>query len=166
MKSDNAQPRSNSSARVGPLFSRAAPKGFSLLELLIVLAIIILLASIAVPNLMKARRAANEASAVSTLKLIAGGQLVYRQTQGEYTTLSSLNQESIIDNLVGSGVKSGYVFESLPGTFPADEYTATATPSVPSGIAASGVRYFFIMQDHVLRYNMTGPADSTSTPLN
>lgn len=166
MKSNNAQLRSNSSRRIGLLLSRAATQGFTLLELLLVLAIITLLASIAVPNLMKARRAANEASAVSSLKLISGGQLVYRQTQGQYTTLASLNQESIIDNLVGSGVKSGYVFESSPGTFPADEYTATATPSVPSGIAASGVRYFFIMQDHVLRYNMTGPADSTSTPLN
>jgi prepilin-type N-terminal cleavage/methylation domain-containing protein len=166
MKSDNAESQFNSSARVNPPFNRAAPQGFTLLELLLVLAIIILLASIAVPNLMKARRAANEASAVSTLKLIAGGQLVYRQTQGQYTTLASLNQESIVDNLVGSGIKSGYVFESSPGTFPSDEYTATATPSVPAGIAASGVRYFFIMQDHVLRYNMTGPADSTSTPLN
>ena len=166
MKSDNAESQFNSSARVNPLFKRAAPQGFTLLELLLVLAIIILLASIAVPNLMKARRAANEASAVSTLKLIAGGQLVYRQTQGQYTTLASLNQESIVDNLVGSGIKSGYVFESSPGTFPSDEYTATATPSVPAGIAASGVRYFFIMQDHVLRYNMTGPADSTSTPIN
>ena len=166
MKSDKAQLSSISLTRVGPLLSRGMPRGFTLLELLIVLAIIVLLASIAVPNLMKARRAANEASAVSSLKLISGGQLVYRQTQGQYTTLSSLNQESIVDNLVGSGLKSGYVFESSPGTFPADEYTATATPSVPSGIAASGVRYFFIMQDHVLRFNMTGPADSTSTPLN
>ena len=166
MKRDNAQPRSSSSARVGPLFSKAAPQGFTLIELLLALAIITLLASIAVPNLMKARRAANEASAVSTLKLIAGGQLVYRQTQGQYTTLASLNQESIVDNLVGSGIKSGYVFESSPGTSPADEYTATATPSVPTGVAASGVRYFFIMQDHVLRYEMTGPADSASTPLN
>lgn len=166
MKSDNAESQFNSSARANPLFNRDAPQGFTLLELLLVLAIIILLASIAVPNLMKARRAANEASAVSTLKLIAGGQLVYRQTQGQYTTLASLNQESIVDNLVGSGIKSGYVFESSPGTFPSDEYTATATPSVPAGIAASGVRYFFIMQDHVLRYNMTGPADSTSTPIN
>ncbi len=166
MKCDKTQPRSGSSARVGELLHRTAIQGFSLIELLLVLAIVVLLASIAVPNLVKARRAANEASAVSTLKLIAGGQLVYRQTQGEYTTLASLNQESIIDNLVGSGMKSGYVFESSPGTFPADEYTATATPSVPSGFAASGVRYFFIMQDHVLRYNMTGPADSTSTPIN
>jgi type II secretory pathway pseudopilin PulG len=133
---------------------------------LIVLAIIILLASIAVPNLMNARRAANEASAVSSLKLIAGGQLVYHQTQGEYTTLSYLSQESIVDNLIGSGTKSGYVFETAPGTIPAAEYTATATPAVPSGIAASGTRYFFIMQDHVLRYSMTGPADSSSSPLN
>jgi type IV pilus assembly protein PilA len=165
MKINNVQLRSNSSRQIGSFLSRAATQGFTLLELLIVLAIIILLASIAVPNLMKARRAANEASAVSSLKLIAGGQLVYRQTQGQYTTLAFLNQESIIDNLLGSGVKSGYVFESSPGTVPTDEYTATATPSVPSGIAASGVRYFFVMQDHVLRYNMTGPADSTSTPL-
>jgi len=149
-----------------PVSRKHASRGFSLLELLIALAIVILLASIAVPNLMKAQRAANEASAVSSLKLIAGGQLVYRQTQGEYTTLSYLSQESIVDNLIGSGTKSGYVFETSPGAFPAEEYTATATPSVPSGIAASGLHYFFIMQDHVLRYSMTGPADSSSPPLN
>ena len=166
MKRDTAEPQSNTLARVSPSVGRVASQGFSLIELLLVVAIIVLLASIAVPNLMKARRAANEASAVSTLKLIAGGQLVYRQSQGQYTTLASLNQDSIIDNLVGSGIKSGYAFDSSPGPSPAEEYTATATPSVPSGIAASGVRYFFIMQDHVLRYNMTGPADSTSTPLN
>ena len=128
MKSGNAEPQSNSSARVNPLFNRAAPQGFTLLELLLVLAIIILLASIAVPNLMKARRAANEASAVSTLKLIAGGQLVYRQTQGQYTTLASLNQESIVDNLVGSGIKSGYVFESSPGTFPCRRIHGDSNP--------------------------------------
>lgn len=166
MKIDKAESQSNFSAPVNQPLLSAVPKGFTLLELLLVLAIIILLASIAVPNLMKARRAANEASAVSTLKLIAGGQLVYRQTQGQYTTLAFLNQESIVDNLVGSGIKSGYVFESSPGASPADEYTATASPSVPSGVAASGVRYFFIMQDHVLRYDMSGPATSTSTPLN
>ncbi|MFN8005596.1 MAG: prepilin-type N-terminal cleavage/methylation domain-containing protein [Terriglobia bacterium] len=166
MKNDKAGSQINLQALVSPWAGRSSARGFSLIELLLVLSIVVLLASIAVPNLMKARRAANEASAVSSLKLIAGGQLVYRQTQGQFTTLTCLSQESIIDNMLGTGFKSGYVFDSTPGGQPSEEYTTTATPSVPSGVAASGLRYYFVMQDNVLRYNLAGPADSSSNPLN
>jgi type IV pilus assembly protein PilA len=140
--------------------------GFSLIELLIVVGVLLILASIAVPNLLKARRAANEASAVASLRAIASGQLAYRDTQGAFTNLIGLNQEKIIDDVLLSGTKSGYDFVTAPGTMPSLEFTATAAPVVPSGIAATGNRYFFVNQDQVIRFEIGTAADSTSGPLN
>jgi type IV pilus assembly protein PilA len=117
--------------------------GFSLIEFLIVVGVLLILASIGVPNLLKARRAANEASAVASLRAIGSGQLAYRDTQGEFTNLIGLNQEKIIDDVLLSGTKSGYDFVTAPGAMPSLEFTATAAPVVPSGIAATGNRYFF-----------------------
>src|SRR5919206_516191 len=129
-------------------------QGFSLIELLIVVGVLLILASIAVPNLLKARRSANEASAVASLRAIASGQLAYRDTQGEFTNLIGLNQEKIIDDVLLSGTKSGYNFMTAPGAAPSLEFTATAAPVVPSGIAATGNRYFFVSQDQVIRFEI------------
>lgn len=141
------------------------PKGFSLIELLVVVAVVLILAAVAIPNLLRARRAANEASSVASLRAIASGQMAYRHTQGAYTTLAGLGSESVIDNVLASGSKSGYVFQSDPGTDPTMEFTADAEPAVSSGIAASGTRFYFVSQDQVIRFNVGAPADSTSSPL-
>jgi type IV pilus assembly protein PilA len=141
-------------------------QGFSLVELLIVVGVLLILASIAVPNLLKARRSANEASAIASLRAIASGQLAYRDTQGQFTNLIGLNQEEIIDDVLLSGTKSGYNFMTAPGAAPSLEFTATAAPVVPSGIAATGNRYFFVSQDQVIRFEIGTAADSTSSPLN
>jgi type IV pilus assembly protein PilA len=140
-------------------------KGFSLIELLIVVAVVLILAAIAVPNLLRARRAANEASSVASLRAIASGQMAYRHTQGAYTTLAGLGSESVIDSVLASGSKSGYLFSSDPGTDPTMEFTADAAPAVSSGIGASGTRFYFVSQDQVIRFNAGAPADSTSSPL-
>jgi len=146
--------------------SKTKDLGFSLIELLIVVGVLLILAAIAVPNLMKARRSANEASAVASLRAIASGQLAYRDTQGMFTNIIGLNQEKIIDDVLLSGTKSGYDFVTAPGTMPSLEFTATAAPVVPSGIAATGNRYFFVNQDQVIRFEIGTAADSTSSPLN
>jgi type IV pilus assembly protein PilA len=140
-------------------------KGFSLIELLVVVAIVLILASIAIPNLLRARRSANEASAVASIRAIASGQLAYRHTQGSFTTLTALGAEEIIDDVLASGSKSGYQFSSSAGSAPALEFTADAVPAVSSGIAATGARFFFVNTDQVIRFNTGAPADSTSSPL-
>ncbi|MBM3801947.1 MAG: prepilin-type N-terminal cleavage/methylation domain-containing protein [Acidimicrobiia bacterium] len=139
--------------------------GFSLIELLVVVAVVLILAAVAIPNLLRARRAANEASSVASLRAISSGQMAYRHTQGAYTTLTGLGAESVIDNVLASGSKSGYLFESDPGADPALEFTASAEPAVSSGIAASGTRFYFVNQDQVIRFNVGAPATSTSQPL-
>jgi len=143
----------------------AESSGFSLIELLIVVAIVLILASIAVPNLLRARRSANEASAVGSLRAIASGQLVYRHTEGNFTTLAGLANESIIDDILASGSKSGYTFASDPGFMPDLEFTAQASPAVSSGVMATGTRFFFVSQDQVIRAKRGAAADSTSNPL-
>src|SRR4028118_983871 len=88
-------------------------QGFSLIELLIVVVIIGIIAAIAIPNLLAARRSANEGSAVSSLRTLHGGQMTYQATTGagNYAdTLAKLKNAGVIDAVLGSGVKSGYSF--------------------------------------------------------
>jgi len=145
--------------------SQIKPKGFSLIELLVVVAVVLILAAIAVPNLLRAKRAANEASSVASLRSISNGQMVYRHSQGVYTTLAGLGSEDVIDNVLASGSKSGYLFASGPGADPAMQFSADAAPAVSSGIGASGTRFYFVSQDQIIRFNVGAAADSSSSPL-
>src|SRR5271165_3780767 len=100
-------------------------KGFSLIELLIVVAIILIIAAIAIPNLLRSRMAANEASAVGSVRTINTSEVTYSSTWGlgytDLTTLSSSTgtctasstQACLIDPVLGAGAKSGYTFAAL-----------------------------------------------------
>jgi len=131
-------------------------KGFSLIELLIVVAIILVIAAIAIPNLMRSRIAANEASAVGSLRAINNAEVTYNTTYNSYTcTLSALGTGSggstaatsaaaqILDANLSSGTKSGYTF--VPGTCNVSSngitngYQWSANPVSPG---VSGSRYF------------------------
>ncbi|HEY2821616.1 MAG TPA: prepilin-type N-terminal cleavage/methylation domain-containing protein [Candidatus Acidoferrum sp.] len=149
-------------------------KGFSLIELLIVVAIILIIAAIAIPNLIKSKMAANEASAVGSIRTINTGEVNYAAScpnVGYSTKLSDLSAggctagAGIIDAVLGAGAKSGYTFVEA-GVAGADAlndtYTATANPAVPN---TTGIRGFFSDQTGVIRYSLSGAATVASSPL-
>jgi type IV pilus assembly protein PilA len=158
-------------------------KGFSLIELLIVVAIILIIAAIAIPNLLRSRMAANEASAVGSVRTINTAEVTYSSAYpdvGFTATLVNLSGSSVtctgasasstssclIDNVLGSGTKSGYHFALSAGTGPAGPplYTFTDT-ATPVSTGTSGQRGFFSDQTGVIRYNQSGTAAATDNPL-
>ena len=145
---------------------RELQAGFSLIELLIVVAIIGVIASIAIPNMLASRRAANEASAQQSMRTISACEHTYYFTYGgntRYADLSTLGARIMTDNVLSSGDKSGYHFEA---TTAAKQYWATAFPKTPSGIPQTGTRRFAITEDGVLRGDTDlpsgAPTDHTS----
>ena len=140
-------------------------KGFSLIELLIVVAIILIIAAIAIPNLLRARRAANEGSATASMRTVGSGELLYRSTNGNFTTLTGLSGDSIIDNVLGGGTKSGYAFAATPGTSTDIQFTSTGVPSIGTGATATGSRYFFVDETQVVRFAVGAAATSASSAI-
>jgi type IV pilus assembly protein PilA len=146
--------------------------GFSLIELLVVVIIIAVIAAIAIPSLLASRRAANEASAVQTLRTISSAENTYLGTNGSSTTYGSLNQLNgagmLDDTFAGTTfTKSGYTFtHTLPAT-----PTAYCADALPIGI--NGIRTFGINQSGLIWQNLTaaqpcedGVLDTTGgTPL-
>jgi type IV pilus assembly protein PilA len=151
-------------------------KGFSLIELLIVVAIILIIAAIAIPNLLRARIAANEASAVGSVRTINTAEVSYATSfpatgfsaslanlAGGATNAPSVTNADLIDAVLGAGTKSGYTFTyASAGGPPAVTYTVTASP-ITQG--SSGVRGFFSDQSGVIRANSTGTATVSDPAL-
>jgi type IV pilus assembly protein PilA len=150
-------------------------KGFSLIELLIVVAIILIIAAIAIPNLLKSKMAANEASAVGSIRTVNTGLVTYAAgcpNLGYAATLAELNTGAlcasgtgIIDAVLAAGTKSGYAFTYVAGAAVGgvvNTYTTNANPSTPG---TTGQRRFFTNQTGVIRYNQAAAATVADPPL-
>jgi type IV pilus assembly protein PilA len=141
---------------------RNKQKGFSLIELLIVVAIILIIAAIAIPNLLRSKIAANQASAVASLRTLNTSSALFYTNYQAYpskiadmatgTTVSSTSAD-LIDNVLSTGTKSGYVFTWKGGTTTGG-YTITADPLS----ASTGTVHYFTDQSFVIRSNSTTTA--------
>ena len=139
-------------------------KGFSLVELLIVLLIIGIIAQMAIPHLIQSKLAANEASAITTLRSVLNAETLYVTTAGggRYGSMATLVSGMFVDSVVGSSTKDGYVFSISLG--PAD--TSFAIDARPMGYLNSGVRSFYADETAVIRYTTAdSAATSSDNPL-
>ena len=155
---------------------QSSSKGFTLIELMIVLTIILVIAAIAIPNLLRSRMSANEAGAAGGIRTISTAEASFQAAGidatstgiGKYGTLTSLGTgvTPFIDNALASGTKQGYVFQVTP-TFEANivpRYTAIATPAQT---ASTGIKAYFVDESGVIRFDGAGGTpSSTSSPLN
>jgi type IV pilus assembly protein PilA len=158
---------------------KKCPKGFSLIELLIVVAIILIIAAIAIPNLLRSRIAANQASAVGSLRTLNTSEVTYSSTYNVGFTATMTNLQApttaganptstaagLIDSVLASGSKSGYSFTYSAGTADStgriNGYAFNGSPITSS----TGTNYYYTDQSGVIRQNSTTTAGSTDSPL-
>ena len=152
-------------------------QGFSLIELLIVVAIIGIIAAIAIPNLLASKRAANEGAAQATLRTLTGAEATYQATAGagNFGSLTELSGQGLIDTVLAAGNKSGYLFvvtetDAAPGTPPTPaSYRSTASTLNATGVTASGTRNFISGETGVIYWGAASTtamtAASTSSPI-
>jgi type IV pilus assembly protein PilA len=157
---------------------RRSSNGFTLIELLIVVAIILIIAAIAIPNLLRSRIAANQASAVGSLRTLNSAEVSYSSTYNVGFSYSlaylapdptgnnpSSTAAGLIDSVLASGTKSGYSFTYSPGASDSTgrilTYSFTSIPITSS----TGTNYYYTDQSGVIRQNSTTTAAATDSPI-
>jgi len=150
--------------------------GFSLIELLIVVAIILIIAAIAIPNLLKSKMAANQSSAVASLRTINTCEVTYSSTynQGFTSNLVQLGPPAsgagtsaaagLVDSILGQdpAAKSGYTF-----TYTASAAVGGSTPgytvvAVPASVGSTGQNAYYTDESNVIRQNSSGTSASAA----
>ena len=154
--------------------------GFSLVELLIVVAIILIIAAIAIPSFLRSRIAANQASAIESMRTISTAEVSYSVTfgQGFSTSLSALGPPppgtqvnstaaGLIDEVLASGAKSGYVFIYSPNDLDpsTNRYNGYTLNGNPATFGSTGTAYYYSDQSHVIRGNSTAVATSMDSAV-
>ncbi len=161
-------------------------KGFTLVELMIVIAIIAIIAAVAIPSLIRSKISANESSAISTLRTIASAEIAFSSSreadvapangQGEFTaSLVDLQQPPSggpgflgDETLATSGQKAGYTFAVVtPGTNPLGNSIETTfdITAVPTSQNVTGIQNYFTDETVVIRSNTGAPANRGSLPI-
>lgn len=139
---------------------------FTLIELMIVIAILTIIAAISIPNVLSYRKHGNEVSAINSLRSISSAQAIYkeRNVRGFYGEITELTDSRLLDSFEGSD-KSGYSFNikvgrGSPETQKDYFWSATANPKV---LGSTGDRYFFVDQSYVIRFNREAVATASDS---
>lgn len=136
--------------------------GFTMIELIIVITIIVILAAVAIPLMTRNRIAANETSAIAGLRAIAHAQMTFHHGHGEYGDLTELaggTPPYISDAHLASGEKDGYIFEVIVAT--TTGFQAVASPVT---FEKTGVKSFFIDESGTVRFTSDGSQPDSASP--